>query len=57
VPPVSRESEVFVALVSDLVTSQLEARAGELTLPKTKTSENVETVATARNIAFALMNQ
>jgi hypothetical protein len=57
VPPVSRESEVFVALVSDLVTSQLEARAGELTLPKTKTSENVETVATARKIAFALMNQ
>jgi hypothetical protein len=57
VPPVSRESEVFVAFVSDLVTSQLAARAGELTLPKTNTSENVETVATARNIAFALMNQ
>jgi hypothetical protein len=57
VPPVSRESEVFVAFVSDLVTSQLAARAGELTLPKTNTSDNVETVATARNIAFALMNQ
>ena len=46
-----------MALVSDLVTSQLEARDGELTLPKTNTSDNVETVATARNIAFALMNQ
>jgi hypothetical protein len=57
VPPVSRESEVFVAFVSDLVTSQLAARAGELTLPKTNTSDNVETAATARNIAFALMNQ
>jgi hypothetical protein len=57
VPPVSRESEVFEAFVRDLVTSQLAAMAGELKLPKTNTSDNVETVATARNIAFALMNQ
>ncbi len=48
---------IFDALVRDLVTSQLAAMAGELTLPKTSTSDNVETVATARNIAFALMNQ